>query len=137
MLRRDYLVKQYEEFGKVLAVILGMKRDGLFPDMLEEIHKAAQKYTSLEILYLEKEKDADLIKDLTEEKKLNDEQLKMLADLMFEKAEYYAQSSGSQNDIANCYRKAFLIYSFLKEHATLNYSLDMHYKLELLAKMGL
>jgi hypothetical protein len=137
MLRRDYLVKQAEEFGKVLAVILGLKRDGLFPDMLEEIYKASQKYTSLEILYIEKVENAGLIKDLTEDKKLNDEQMKLLGDLLFEKAEYYMHTEGAGVASDNCYRKAYIIYLFVKDHATLNYSLDMHYKLELLAKMGL
>ncbi len=137
MLRRDYLVKQAEEFCKVLAVILGLKRDGLFPDMLEEIYKASQKYTALEILYIEKQENAALIKDLTEDKKLNDEQMKLLADLLFEKAEYYIRTEGAGEASDNAYRKAYIIYLFLKEHATTNYSLDMHYKLELLAKMGL
>ncbi len=137
MLRRDYLVKQAEEFGKVLAVILGLKRDGLFPDMLEEIYKASQKYTALEILYIEKQENAALIKDLTEDKKLNDEQMKLLGDLLFEKAEYYVHTEGHGEASDNAYRKAYIIYLFLKEHATINYSLDMHYKLELLAKMGL
>lgn len=137
MLRRDYLVKQAEEFGKVLAVIMGLKRDGLFPDMLEEIYKASQKYTALEILYIEKQENADLIKDLTEDKKLNDEQLKLLADLLFEKAEYYMHAEGAGEASDNAYRKAYILYVFLKKHATTNYSLDMHYKLELLAKMGL
>lgn len=137
MLRRDYLVKQAEEFGKVLAVIMGLKRDGLFADMLEEIYKASQKYTALEILYIEKLENAVLIKDLTEDKKLNDEQMKLLADLLFEKAEYYMYTEGAGEASDNAYRKAYIIYLFLKEHATINYSLDMHYKLELLAKMGL
>lgn len=137
MLRRDYLVKQAEEFGKVLAVLLGLKRDGLFPDMLDEIYKASQKYTSLEILYIEKQENASLIKDLTEDKKLNDEQMKLLGDLLFEKAEYYIHTEGAGVASDNGYRKAYIIYLFLKDHATINYSLDMHYKLELLAKMGL
>lgn len=137
MLRRDYFMKQVEEFGKVLAQIIGLKRNGHFPDMLEEIQKATQKYTSLEIAHIESLENTGLINDLTENKKLNDDQMKFLADLLFEKAEYYARTNGAPNDADNCYRKAYLIYLFLKEHATLNYSLDMHYKLELLAKMGL
>ena len=137
MLRRDYFMKQVEEFGKVLAQIIGLKRNGHFPDMLEEIQKATQKYTPLEIAHIESLENTSLITDLTEAKKLNDDQMKFLADLLFEKAEYYAHTNADANDADNCYRKAYLIYLFLKEHATLNYSLDMHYKLELLTKMGL
>lgn len=137
MLRRDYFVKQVEEFGKVLAQIMGLKRNGRFPDMLAEINHAALKYTNLEILHTEKLEDTSLIEDLTDKQKLNDEQMKLLADLLFEKAEYYMNANGDGEEATNCYRKAHLIYLFLKDHATLNYSLDMHYKLELLKKMEL
>jgi hypothetical protein len=33
MHKRDYLVKQFEEFGKVMAVLLGLKKDGQFPEL--------------------------------------------------------------------------------------------------------
>lgn len=137
MLRRDYLVKQFEEFGKVMAVLLGLKRDRNFPDLLDEINKAAKKYISTEIDFVESVDNAELISLLTAEKKLNDEQLKLLGDLVFEKAEYYAGIAEEQAKSDNCYKKAFLIYSFLKDNATINYSLDMHYKIELLSKMNL
>lgn len=137
MLKRDYLVKQFEEFGKVMALLIGLKRDGNFPDLLDEIHKAAQKYTSTEIIAVESLQNNDLLKVLTQDKKLNDDQLKMLSDLLFEKAEYYLKTASGHAELNNCYKKAFILYSFLKENATLNYSLDMHYKLELLSKMDL
>jgi len=137
MLKRDYLVKQFEEFGKVMAILLGLKSNGNYPDLLDEINKAAQKYTSTEISFVELLPDEHLINELTREKKLNDDQLKMLGDLVFEKAEYYLKTGFPEKQAPNCYKKAYLIYSFLKEHATGNYSLDMHYKLELLSKMNL
>ncbi len=137
MLKRDYLVKQFEEFGKVMAILLGLKRDGNFPDLLDEINKAAQKYTSTEIAFVESLPNNELMNELIRENKLNDDQLKMLGDLVFEKAEYYLKINASETAVTNCYKKAFLIYTFLKEHATINYSLDMHYKLELLSKMDL
>ena len=137
MYRRDYLVKQFEEFGKVLGIILGLKREGNLSQLNEMISEAAQKYAATEIDYVESIPDELLLKTLIEEKKLTDEQLKMLADLLFEKAEYYLNSGLPETQSHNCYKKTFLIYSFLKENATLNYSLDMHYKLELLVKMNL
>lgn len=137
MLKRDYLVKQFEEFGKVMAVLLGLKKDGLFPESSNTIEGALKKYTALEIKYVESIANDNLIETLTHEKKLNDEQLKMLADLMYEKGEYYSLINSPENTSSNCYKKAFLIYLFLKENATLNYSLDMHYKLEILEKMEL
>lgn len=137
MLRRDYFIKQVEEFGKVLALIMSLKRDGRFPDMLDELVRASQKYTALEIELVEKQPDEALVETLTDVNRLNDDQMKFMADLLFEKAEYYLGTQGEGVASTNCYRKALAIYRFLKEHATLNYSLDMHYKLELLSKMHL
>lgn len=137
MLKRDYLVKQFEEFGKVMAVLLGLKKDGLYPELTDTIDDALRKYTTLEIIYVESISNENLIETLTQDKKLNDEQLKMLADLLFEKGEYYTSVNSPEEVANNCYKKANIIYLFLKENATLNYSLDMHYKIEVLRKMGL
>ena len=137
MLKQDYLVKQFEEFGKVMAVLLGLKRDGKFSELSSLIVDSAIKYTSTEIDFVETLKNDELVSILTEEKKLSDEQLKMLADLLFEKASYYSTNNSDELQSDNCYKKSYLLYSFLKEHATLNYSLDMHYKLEVLEKMKL
>ncbi len=137
MLKRDYLVKQFEEFGKVMAVLLGLKRDGKFSELSSLIFDSAIKYTSTEIDFVESLKNDELVSMLTQEKKLSDEQLKMLADLLFEKASFYSTNNSDELQSDNCYKKSYLIYSFLKEHATLNYSLDMHYKLEVLEKMKL
>ena len=137
MYRRDYFVKQIEEFGKVLAAILRLKKDGLFSEMNDLIREASQKYTSTEITYVESLENDSLVETLSNDKKLNDDQLKMIADLLFEKAEAYLKSNSPKAESDNCYKKSFLIYSFLKAHSTLNYSLDMHYKLEILSKMDL
>ena len=137
MHKRDYLVKQIEEFGKVIAILLGLKRDGKFPELTSLIDDSAIKYTSTEIDFVESLMNDELISILTQEKKLNDEQLKMLADLLFEKAGYYSITTSHELQADNCYKKSYLVYSFLKENATLNYSLDIHYKLEILEKMDL
>ena len=138
MHKRDYLVKQFEEFGKVMAILLRLKRDENYQKLSEIINESVKKYTSTEIDYVESLIDEQLIEKLTSEKKLNDEQLKMLADLLFEKADYYfntQQNSDLKLNGVNCLKKSHIIYLFLKEQATLTYSLDMHYKIELLSKM--
>jgi hypothetical protein len=136
MLKRDYLIKQLEEFGKILGQILGLKKEGNLSQLNDMIREASQKYAATEIGFAETISDELLLATLIDEKRLTDEQLKMLGDLLFEKAEYYLAYNSPEAQSLNCYKKSYLIYSFLKEHATINFSLDMHYKLELLAKMG-
>lgn len=137
MHKRDYLVKQIEEFAKVMSILLGLKRDENYPKVSELISESVKKYTSTDIDYIESLIDEHLIDLLTSEKKLNDEQLKILADLLFEKGEYYfnaQQNADIKLNSINCYKKSYIIYLFLKEQATLTYSLDMHYKLDFLVK---
>jgi hypothetical protein len=137
MHKRDYLVKQFEEFAKVLAVLLGLKRDEDFHGMNELINSTALKYAEIEIVYAEELDNENLINTLVHEKKLTDEQLKMLGDLLYEKGDYYSKiNMDKEQESSNCFHKANMIYQFLLHHATLNYSLDMHYKLEVLSKMG-
>ena len=77
MHKRDYLVKQFEEFGKVMAILLGLKKDGQFPELSDSIEEALKKYTSLEIKYVESISNESLVETLTQEKNLNDEQLNL------------------------------------------------------------
>lgn len=137
MHKRDYLVKQFEEFAKVIAILLGLKKENKFSEISELINESVLKYTSTEIKYIEDLQDEELIETLTDNKKLSDEQLKILADLVFEKGNYYSSVLSTQHESINCYKKSLLIYTFLKSHATLNYSLDMHYKIEILSNMVL
>ena len=121
-----------------MSILLGLKRDENYPKLSELISESVKKYTSTEIDYIESLIDEQLIDILTSEKKLNDEQLKILADLLFEKADYYFNSQQNSELKLNgitCYKKSYVIYLFLKEQTTLTYSLDMHYKLDFLEKM--
>lgn len=137
MHKRDYLVKQFEEFAKVLAVLVGLKRDEDFHGMNELISSTALRYTQTEIMFAEELDNENFINTLVHEKKLTDEQLKMLGDLLYEKGDYYSKiNMDKEHEASNCFHKANMIYRFILQHATLNYSLDMHYKLEVLSKMG-
>lgn len=137
MHKRDYLVKQFEEFAKVLGVLLGLKRGEDFHGINELINSTALKYTQTEILYAEGLANEIFMNTLIHEKKLTDEQLKMLGDLLYEKGDYYLKiNMDKEQEASNCFHKANIIYQFILQHATLNYSLDTHYKLEVLSKMG-
>ena len=137
MHKRDYLIKQFEEFSKVLAVLLGLKKDEDFHGINALINSTALKYTQTEIVYAEELGNETFLDTLIHEKKLTDEQLKMLGDLLYEKGDYYSKvNMDKEQEVSNCFQKANMIYQFILHHATLNYSLDMHYKLEVLCKMG-
>jgi hypothetical protein len=134
--KRDYLVKQFEEFGKVIAILMRLKKEGNFNEMSVLISESLKKYTASEIDFIENVADELLIDTLTNKIKLNDEQLKIIADLLFEQAAIYSYHSNAKQSV-NCYKKSKLIYVYLKNYSTLNYSLDTHYKLEVISKIEL
>jgi hypothetical protein len=68
MHKRDYLVKQFEEFGKVMAILLGLKRDENYPKLFELINESIKKYTSSEVDYVESLINEQFIDILTIEK---------------------------------------------------------------------
>ena len=75
--------------------------------------------------------EENLIIFLTQEKKLTDEQLKMLADLLYEKGINDLNAFLNQDVTAQSYfMKAQELYNFVNKNATLPYSLDTHYKLD-------
>lgn len=129
MYKRDYFVKQLEEFGKVLAHLMGLKQTGKIHELENLLKETTQKYTGQEIEWIESLIDKNIVHTLTADKKLNDQQLKLCGDLLYEKAEFYFLKQETEN-AENCLRKAYQIYQFLINQATLPYSLDTHYKIK-------
>jgi hypothetical protein len=131
MHKRDLLMRQFEEFGKFLATILGYKQQENFIEVSKLINDGALKYIGISIGDIEDLDEENLIIFLTQEKKLTDEQLKMLADLLYEKGINDLNAFLNQDVTSQSYfKKAQLLYDFVNKNATLPYSLDTHYKLE-------
>jgi hypothetical protein len=134
MLRKDFIERQFEEFGKVLALILGYKKNNSWEEFEQEIARAAKKFTSFEMEHVENLNgdvfDAEIIGD----KSLLYDQRKILANLLFEKMNYYLEK-GNDEKFRNLKGKCFKLYRFLETNHTQNeFDLDVHYKLEMLKK---
>lgn len=134
MLRKDYIVRQFEEFGKVMAVIFGLKRQQDWDKFEKELAVASEKFTSLEIDFVERLSVDDLAREVTV-KELLPEQYKMLADLLYEKMNYYIQH-GKSAEHFELLSKCLMLYQMFSQSLTQNeFNLDVHYKLEILKKI--
>ena len=133
MHKRDLLMRQFEEFGKFLATILGYKQQENFIEVSKLINDGALKYIGISIEDIEELELEKLILSLTQEKKLTDEQLKMLADLLYENGvnNLNGDLNSDSNTLIN-FTKAQMLYSFVNLNGTLPYSLDTHYKLDVI-----
>jgi hypothetical protein len=133
MHKRDLLLRQFEEFGKFLATILGYKQQQDFIEVSKLISEGALKYIGVSIKGVEELEPEKLISSLTQEKKLTDEQLKMLADLLYENGvnNLNGDLNSDSNTLIN-FTKAQMLYNFVNLNGTLPYSLDTHYKLDVI-----
>jgi hypothetical protein len=131
-LRKDYIQRQFEEFGKVMAVILSFKRDNDWEKFDEEISMALQKFTQLEMNYVETLNEADFNHKVLIDSKLLPNQKRIIADLLFEKLNLYLAKNEKENYF-NLKQKCIFLYTFIQENFTQNeFDLDVHYKLSFL-----
>lgn len=135
MLRKDLLMRQFEEFGKVLAVIIGFKREKDWAKFIKEIQETAKKFTSLEIDYVENLLPGEFDNEIINHPTLLPEQQKILADLLYEKMHFYI-SQADNLKCADLINKGLLLYQKFSENLTHNeFNLDVHYKIEYLIKL--
>lgn len=135
MFRKDFIVRQFEEFGKFLGIVFGLKKDNKWPELEELINTSAYKYTNIEIAEAEKLENKDLIEVLTGKFSLKEPNLKMLADLFYEKGIGYSKQF-KEVEANNVFEKAYIIYEYIQANSLeIDFSLDMHFKLTTLRQL--
>lgn len=132
MLRKDYIVRQFEEFGKVMAIIFGLKKQKDFVNFEKELNEAALKFTALDINYVEDLLETDFNAKILNATSLTSQQQHMLADLLFEKLNYYLQIN-TATKVLNLKQKCTQLYKLINSNQTQNeFNLDVYYKLSFL-----
>ncbi len=134
MLKKDFLVRQLEEFGKVMAVILGFKKQQDWDNFEKEMQAAILKFTSLELNAIENLNDTEFKDQILNHPSLTQDQLKIMADLLFERMNFYAIKNDEEN-----YKKlrshCTLLYTHIQNNLLENeFDMNVYYKLEMLKK---
>lgn len=134
MLRKDLIMRQFEEFGKVLSQILGFKREKDWEKFEKEVQKAFNQFTSLELEYIELLNEADFETEVIKHPTLSFEQKKIMAALLFEKMNYYIEQNRDEYQVLKS--KCIKLYSHIRDNFTQNqFDMDVHYKLEFLKNL--
>jgi len=134
MLKKDYILRQFEEFGKVLSLLMGLKKDREWEKFEKEIANAALKFISLEIKVIEQFSEALFEQEVMTNSSLTQEQKLVLATLLYEKMNYYVAMNDRDNYNA-LKNKCLWLYKNIKANFTENeFNLDVHYKIEFLSK---
>ncbi len=136
MQKKDYIVRQFEEFGKVMAAILGFKKENDWEKFEKEIAEAAQKFTLLEVSYVETLDAEGFEREVLRHPQLTLEQKKILADLLFEKLNFYLEKDDKERYL-KLKDQCLLIYTHIHENFTENeFDLNVHYRLNFLNKIS-
>ena len=135
MLRKDYILRQYEEFGKFLGIVFSLKTKAQFVELEELINTSAFKFTKIEIETAEQLSNENLVETLTKKHQLEEPNLKMLADLLYEKGIGYSKQF-NEKKADSALQKALIIYEYIKENSLeSDFSLDGHFKITSLKQL--
>lgn len=134
MLRKDFIISQIEEFGKVLSLIISFKKQNEWTKFEEEIKNAIQKFTSVEMNKIENLSIDFFFSEIINREGLSLAQKKIIANLIYEKLYFYLYKNDYEN-YSKLKAKCLLLYLHLNENLTSNeFDLDVHYKLRMLQK---
>jgi hypothetical protein len=128
-------MRQFEEFGKVMAVIFGSRKQNDWEKFEKELNEAALKFTSFETETVEAMSLQELETKVLRHPTLLPEQKKMLADLLYEKMLFYTEKNELEKSDALKRKCAALYQDFMSGLTENEFNLDLHYKLEFLKKM--
>ena len=130
MIRKDYLLRQFEEFGKVLAAVLTLKKKQNFEAFEQEMNGLILNYSHLDLKNIESLTLKEFKRNLVNIKSHSFIKKKIIASLLFEKMTYYTEVY-NYTEAENLKEKCVLLLEYLQANQTENeYDLDIHYKLQ-------
>ena len=119
---KDYLMRYFNQLGVVLARILGLKDKGRFVEANKVIENSLLDFglkTTEEYLNIDHD---ELLFKLRTTYDLNDGQIKILAELLFQKGEVEREISNSGID-KNYYSRALILLEYITDNEKV-YSLE-------------
>jgi hypothetical protein len=132
MEHRDYLMRQIEQLGQVLAQmlawLLGIRKKGGGSLGVEEIMHTYKSKLDIDLEELIQIPEKDLILFLKRKNEHFESHLEIMADILHETALYYLKYERSE-DGKNLLRKAIVILEYLQSSSK-DYSIDRMLKIE-------
>ena len=127
MIRKDYILRLVDEFGKFLAKIARLRLEGDYDDALKLIDDIYQGMLNAEPKVLKSIDTDKLVEYLQQEKKFSNQYLKMIAELLFEEGHIYIEN-GDPISARNVLEKSKVLIEYLMENDA-TFSFDWYDKL--------
>ncbi len=135
MIRKDFIQRQFEEFGKALAHLLLLKQEKDWDNFEKKLAETTKKFTGSELTQVTAMDEAQFNDAIIKTNALDQDQKKIMARLLFEKLDVAIEREQLE-DVQNLKQKCMALYQHLQANSTQNeFDLDVHYKLEVLKKM--
>jgi len=130
MIRKDYILRMVEEFSKFLAAIVGLRLEGEFDEALKKIDNVYRGMIDLDPIVLKSVDSTELLDFLQTEKDYSNTYLKMIAELLFEEGQIYAEN-GDPVEARNVLEKAKILIDYLMENEA-TFSFDWYEKISVI-----
>jgi hypothetical protein len=125
---KDFLMRYFNQLGVVIAKLLGLKENGKFQEANQVIENSFLDFgLKMPEIYLKIDK-AELLSKLKITDDLNDGQIKVLAELLFQKGEVERELSDSDVD-KRYYSRALILLEYLTENEKV-YSFERSQRIE-------
>ncbi len=132
MPREDYLLRYFNEFAKFIAIVMGLRKKGLYHEAEDKIRVFVTEHFPIEITKLLDTPENELI-SLMKEQGLSLTEINMLADLLYEYA-LSRKEIGTQSESIQALKKAKTLLTFVVENDQV-YSFSRNLKLETITKV--
>lgn len=133
MFQRDYLMRQFEQLGQVLAKVMGFKERGDYKSAMEIIEESSQKMLQEQLDFFEELPDENFTEAILEKGTENLEYLHIAAELLFQKADIQLKENNEEKAISNL-KKSLMLFEYVQMNDT-TYSLDRDFKMETIKKI--
>lgn len=122
-----------DEFGKFLAAIVGLKREGKFDDALDKVDGLYRGMLDLDPKVLKSLDKEEVLDYLQKEKEYTNQYLKLIAELLFEEGQIYHEI-GDPISAQNVLEKAKVLINYLMDSDT-TFSFDWYEKIAVVDKI--
>ncbi len=129
MIRRDFVLRMIDEFGKFMSLIVGLKNEGKNDDALKKIDDVYEGMFGLDSKVLKSESADNILNYLKNDLKFSEQYLQMISDLLFEEGLVYHES-GDPLSTHNVLEKSKVMINYLIESGS-TFSFDWYEKLRI------
>ncbi len=129
MIRRDFVLRMIDEFGKFMSLIVGLKNEGKNDDALKKIDDVYEGMFGLDSKVLKSESADNILNYLKNDLKFSEQYLQMISDLLFEEGLVYHES-GDPLSTHNVLKKSRVLINYLMESRS-TFSFDWYEKLRI------